>query len=300
MKNFFQKVKLFWKNHPQWSSILLAVFSFVLLQIVSGVISSSAYNWFQSIFIPWSTKQILINNFILLAIIFVLLVMGIAGWLIGKSSNTQIPQATLLEYNNQLRLLGNVHATSYLNLIIEINKQIQLGFETRSDSDTLEKLIDKFFLAVFDCLGNEAVLGGAIILPDIKSSDWLSFWRMSPDQPLSPKRFFIGKAKENSKDFQLRGAAGTVYLNNHHRIVKITDPKSGTSDDLSFHKFVLERPETPYLSFILLPIHWKKKVIGVLTIEGKERDTFDFENITWLQGLADILGTILWIFGKVS
>lgn len=160
-------------------------------------------------------------------------------------------------------------------------------------------MIDKFFLAVFNYLGNEEILGGAIILPDEKEPDWLSFWRMSPDQPLSPKRFFIGKAEENSKEFHLRGGAGTVYLTNNYKIIKITDRKSGTSDETSFRKFNIERPETPYLSFILLPIRWKNKVVGVLTIEGKKQDTFDFENITWLQELADILGTILFIFGKV-
>lgn len=300
MKIYFQKIKRFWKNHPQWSSVLVAILSFILLQIASGVISNSAYTWFQVKFIPWSTKTIAINNLVLLVITFASAVIGVIGWLIGKSTGTQSPQATLLEYNNHLRLLGSVHSTSYLNIMIEINKQIQSGFELKSDPSTLEKLIDKFFLTIFNHLGVEAILGGAIILPDESSPDWLSFWRMSPDQPLSPKRFYIGKTQANTKNSHLRGAAGTVYLSNQYKVVKITDAKSGTSDDSSFHNFNIERPKTPYLSFILLPIHWKDKVAGVLTIEGKDQDTFDFENITWLQGVADLLGTILFLFGKVN
>lgn len=300
MKTFFLRIKRFWNDYPQWSSVLIAVFSFILLQVASGVISNSAYNWYQTNFIPWSTKVVTINNFILLIAIVSFLFIGITGWLIGKSTNIQTVQASLFEYNNYLRILRGIHAISYLKLMVEINKQIQLIFERNPNPSTLEKLIDKFFLAITDCLGSDSILGGAIILPDENAPDWLSFWRMSPDQPLSPKRFFIGKTHANSKDMHLRGAAGTAYLNNQYRIVKIADAKLGVSDDPSFHKFDLERPKTPYLSFILLPIHWRDKVIGILTIEGKEQDTFDFENITWLQGIADLLGTILFLFKNVS
>ena len=111
---------------------------------------------------------------------------------------------------------------------------------------------------------------------------------------------FVGKSKPDTKDDYPRGSAGTVFLNDKSRIIKIKDAKLGISDDPSFYKFDIKRPKTPYLSFILFPIHWKKNVIGVLTIEGKEQDTFDFENPIWLQGIADLLGTILFLFKKVK
>lgn len=95
MKNFIKKIKQFWKEHPQWSSVLIAIFSFIFLQIASGVISNSAYFWYEEKFVPWSAQPITINNLLLLGIAFTVFFIGIVGWAIGKANNTQLSQATL-------------------------------------------------------------------------------------------------------------------------------------------------------------------------------------------------------------
>lgn len=297
MKTLSLMVLKFWRDHPQWSGLITAIVSFILLQVLSGIISNSAYNWFQKIFLPWSTKVATISNITLLTIVLVSIFIGVIGWFIGKVTNIQTSKISPFEKNNYLRILHGIHSASYLELIFDINKQIQNNFDLTKNQTNLETLIDKFFLSLFDHFGTDIIQGGGILLPDEKSPDWLAFWRMSPDQPLSPKRFYIGKDAEKNNS---RGAAGTAYFQDNLKIIKIKDAKSGISNDPSFHKFEFERPITPYLSFIILPIHWKAKVVGVLTIEGKEQDTFDFEDISWLQGLTDILGTILYLFGKVS
>jgi hypothetical protein len=201
--------------------------------------------------------------------------------------------------------MRNQQVVEYYHLLAELNEQIQWGFERGAKADDLEPLIGQFFLSVFRYMGREVVNGGGILLPDKASADWLCFWRMSPDQMISPKRFYVGPETQDLPGQHPRGVAGLVYLDGKPRIVNMVNRTRGEADTAEYHIFDMTklghpRYVTPYEAFICLPIHWGRRTVGVLSIESQRLSSFDSFSADMLQPVADCLGMMLFLFRLVG
>lgn len=227
-------------------------------------------------------------------LIFISAIFFVIGLIIQKRIyiNKLFFWSLISNINNLDRYLGEFKKEIYLEMIRDVI-QIQQKAIVGNSAQCLNKFINSFFCIIFKYYGVNIVNSGGIILRDRNEPEFLSFWKMSQDQNISSKKFFIGKSINTKHDKKYRGTAGTVYLEKKPRIVKIIDRKTGVADDSSFHNFNIDRPIVPYASFICLPIIWNEISVGVLSIESQEIDSFSKDDMIFLVDVSKLLGEIL-------
>ncbi len=287
----------------QWKGALVgSAVSWLIFVALGGVIEYYAVKiWNENIY-PWLLKQAQINNLILLLLGLTLFVSLL--YLIRIRQSKDIYDGIRISTISSIMMrLRDKDITKYQILMDNINKLIQENLSETTE-EQLNSLTEDIYQTIFKTLGPAIIDGAGILLPDGKDPNWLYFWSMNASQKRSQKKFFIGPDGLVSVD-NVRGIAGHVYREQKPDIVNIHDRSTGESDNPKYHIFDMSRLgparfNIPYDSFICLPIHWKNRIVGVLSIESQKQRMFDEESKTNLQPVADQIGTILYLFGKIE
>jgi hypothetical protein len=300
------KIKLWLRQHPILSAYIAGILTWIIVQALGGIVGNSAYDYWIREWLPWLKKQATINNLTFIGVSTMAL---ITGFVLSRLYSIRSPinnnNLSISDLSTYLKWARNQELIAYQKIMDKINQNFQASLFSGCTETELNDLIDKYFLTIFHYLNPEIVNGGGILLIDAQNPDWLYFWRMGPDQSESPKRFFIGPEGNVKGNKFPRGVAGFVFLQDKTQIVKILNRLNGDADNKMFHNFDMAklghpRYVIPYNSFICLPVHFNFRVVGVLSLESQNSDTFDEESVKLLQPIADLLGTILYSHGKLS
>ncbi|MCQ3936567.1 MAG: hypothetical protein DPW18_05915 [Chloroflexi bacterium] len=273
------------------TAIVIAFLITAAWELITGAAGNFIYDLYIDSVHPLLLMNIKFNYYELILLLLIIVVLSIYIVILVRNQRKRL--FGIRELNEFSSLLGEGRARLYWSMLSEINKICQEAIDDKNNNH-VEEVIGKLFKAIFRHLDVKFFQGGAIILPDDKDKETLKFWFMSPDQPLSPKRFNIGKTEKNEVP---RGTAGKVFLTQKPHIVRIMDREKGLADDSSFHNFGLDRPITPYASFIALPIIWNNKSIGVLSIESQTKDGFSEDDTPYLEEIAKAIAGLLVNYG---
>lgn len=299
------KIRLFRLKYKVQIAFFGGVISWILFEALAGIIGNSASAYWAS-FQIWQSRPSTVNN-------SYMVIVGVTGvltgllvmWILQKLTKKGDHSSSIVEQSMLIGKLRSQEIHGYYLLLSNLSAIIQAALTSVSNKDELDNLIQDYFSAIFLSLGKDSITGAGIIVPDDSAPEWLYFWKMNAGQVLSPKRFYIGSEENVNSQTHPRGVAGSVYLNDKASIVNIIDRASGDTDAPAFHKFDMKslkqpRYSVPYDSFICLPIHRDKKVIGVLSIESQKRHSFDAYSVEFLQPIADQLGTIFYISDRIE
>jgi GAF domain-containing protein len=294
MDSFLEKIRYFFGSSKKISvraAILIAFLSPIIWELATGAAGNFIYDLYKGSVHPLLLMNIKFNYYELILLLLIIVALAISVAVLVKNQRKRL--FGIRELNEFTSLLWEGRARLYWDMLSEINRTCQEAIDDKN-GNRIEDVVGKIFKSIFLHLDVKIFLAGAIILPDDKDKDVLRFWFMSPDQSLSPKRFNVGKAE---RDDLPRGTAGKVYLTQKPHIVRIIDREKGLADDTSFHNFGLDRPITPYASFIALPIIWNNKSIGVLSIESQKKDGFSNDDTPYLEEIAKAIASLLVSFG---
>lgn len=294
------KLRWYWDNHPRLMGLAVGALTFIATAALSDIVGSLFSGWFTEIFIPWMKLRVSVTNFSLIIGAIFFLVFGIAVTNLVIKQKTDLDKPTISTLNAFGLAASYYQLNSFFTLTRKIDGLLQKSLTNGANEKELENFVDQFFISTFQHFGVNVLKGGGILLPNIVEADWIHFWRSAPDTVLSKKHFYIGA--KSSKEFnKLRGSSGRVFTENKQRIIKITSREKGVANDPDFRYFESDhkRAEIPYSAFLSSPIHYQEKVIGVLTIESNEHDTFTPENMGYFQILVDKVGDALVLHGKV-
>lgn len=200
----------------------------------------------------------------------------LSGWLIGRRKVQRV--------------------RTYCSILHDIIKEQHAGLEG-GDRGALEKAVSKFFGILCDSTTLNHVHGGVIFSVDNKDPQWLVTTMFSAKKGRSAKKFFVGHQNGGAQEGSAPGAAGTAFLQNSPLIVRFG--LKGRPDNRMYHQFHL-KPTSTYRSFIVSPIRWKDKPIGVLSLESTIRNGFAEGEKIWYQLIADQLAVILYNIGKLD
>lgn len=294
MESFLDKFRYVFDPSKKVSvrtAIVAAILIAVAWELITGAAGNYVYDLYKDSIHPFLLMKIDFNYYELILLLLTIFVLSVYTVILIRNQRKRF--FGIRELNEFSTLLGEGRATLYWNMLSEINRICQKALDDKNDN-RIEDVFGKIFKSIFNHLDVEFFQGGAIILPDDTEKEILRFWFMSPDQPLSPKQFNVGKAERNDVP---RGTAGNVFISQKPHIVRIIDREKGFADDSSFHNFGLDRPITPYASFIALPIIWNSKSIGVLSIESQRKDGFSDVDTPYLQEIARAIAALLVNFG---
>ena len=295
-------IQWYWENHPKSFGVIIGIITFLLTAILSGIIENIAAGWFTAVFIPWVRARNDVSHFTIgLMVISAFVTGGILSVLLCRCQSERESFDKLLVANVLSVAADHYRRSSYLDILREIDNLFRASWGSTAHPDPLSDFIDKFYITIFRYLGIDDIGGGGVLLPCSEDKEWLCFWYAAPDTVLSSKRFYIGTSDNERNKFP-RGVAGKVFIEDRPRIVKIIDRAKGKTDDPDFHFFEVEhrRAAIPYASFVALPIHWQREVIGVLTIESSKTDTFVSSDLPFLQDLANKVGDAIVFHGKID
>lgn len=272
---------------------------YFVLRVIEEIIGNYGYETFKSVIHPTLKRSLYTNYYSIIgiAIAVSLISLLIAHLYFRNVTQGFVPSLTTL--NRFQNTLHSLRSKLFWEIGREISDNMQ-GTLQAGDEAALDAFVNHYFMVIFKHLGVNTFCAGGVLLPDEDSPDTLSFWRMSPDQALSPKKFYIGQTRLDGNLIHPRGTAGTVFREGAARIVRILNRETGEADDPTFHRFNIDRPLTPYASFISLPIKWDNQVVGVLSIECQDVDGFSSDDGTYLEETAKILGTVLFYFNKIQ
>jgi len=199
----------------------------------------------------------------------------VGGWMIGKAKTKRL--------------------SIYCELLTRLNQMQQAAIEDKVE-ESMERYIGDFFDAVCEQPTLEHVHAAAIFLLDDKDPDWLVAWGFSSKKGKSAKRFFVGKQTGDREDRAAPGVAGTVFIEGKPQIVNLD--RKGRADHPMYHRF-REKSTSAYRSFVVSPIRWNGKPVGVLSLESNTRKVFTDDEKPWYQAFADSVGNALYHFGRV-
>ncbi|MBK9924174.1 MAG: GAF domain-containing protein [Anaerolineales bacterium] len=294
MESFLDKLRYLF-NPSKKVSLRTAVGIALLVtfgwELITGAAGNFVYDLYKNTVHPLLLTNIKFNYYELVSLLLVIVVL--LAYVIALVRNQRKRLFGIRELNEFTNMLEEGRARLYWEMLSEINRICQRALDDKN-GNRIEDVVGKIFKSLFVYLDVKIFQGGAIMLPDEKDKDVLKFWFMSPDQPLSPKRFNIGKVERIDLP---RGTAGKVYLMQKPHIVKIVDREKGMADDTSFHNFGLDRPITPYAAFMALPIIWNNKAIGVLSIESQKKDGFSDNDTSYLEEIAKAIAGLLVNYG---
>ena len=258
------------------TAVVAVILITVAWELITGAAGNYIYDLYKNSIHPLLIRNMSFNYYELISLLLIIVILSLYIAILLRRQQKRL--FGIRELNEFSDMLGEGRARLYWNMLSEINSTCQEALDDKNNNH-LGDVVGKLF---------------KIIFPDDNDKDILRFWFMSPDQPLSPKRFNIGKTE---KDDLPRGTAGKVFLSQKPHIVRIIDREKGLADDSSFHNFGLDRPITPYASFMALPIIWNNKSIGVLSIESQKRDGFSDEDTPFLEEIAKAIAGLLVNFG---
>jgi len=285
-----------------YTGYFLGIITWLLIESIKGIVEDTAVKFWSSTLVPWLIGKDSISNLLILTIIVIVaIISAVISKLFAKNNqefyNSITDKSSLVEYLRIKEISG-----LYL-LFDRITHLIQDHLSSTPNEENQNEIISEFFLSIFRTFNPRLFTGGGIILPESEGKEWLYFWKMAPDNPISPKKFYIGNEKEGKNPKFPRGIAGNVFLDGKPRFANISDPETAESDSEDYHKFdmaQLGQPRyiVPYSSFVCLPIFLNKTIIGVLSIECQKIGIFNHMNIELLRPISDQLGTILFLFCK--
>ena len=296
----FSKLRWYWDNHPQLTALAIGALTFLATAALSDVVGSLFSGWLTKVLIPWMKLSVSVTNFLLMigALVFLAVGVLVTNFVIKQKTDYERPT---ISTHNALGLAASYYQlSSFYRLTKKIDDLLRESLENGADEKALENFVDQFYISIFQHFGVNVLKGGGILLPHIVDTDWLHFWRSAPDTVLSKKHFYIG-AKKSREFNKLRGSSGRVYTENKPRVIRIINREKGIANDPDFRYFDSDhkRAEIPYSAFLAIPIHFREKVVGVLTVESNEPDTFTDENIEYFQTLVDKVGDALVFHGKI-
>jgi len=274
------------------SALIFAFISTVFFNILLNFFGDAWYAYYIDNIHPILLMKYSISLYYLTLAVLIIVILITINIIVVRSRSKFILK--IHDLNKFSDLLTDSRSQVHWELRRRIEQIYQKG---RDDKSNVKIVMDRIFKTILTMFSVEDYTGGAIILPEKTDPTTLKFWYSSPDQQLSPKCFSV--AKSGKKRYP-RGTAGTVFLDQKPRVVNIINRETGEADDKSFHNFGIDRPITPYVSFINLPLLWNRKSYGVLSLECQKKDGFSFNDFEFLQEISNRIGEILDYYQIIS
>jgi hypothetical protein len=293
LSHIWQAIRRLWKREIIGGVVSGGLLVFLVREIVSGLIEDT----FSERLVPWLSKSSTVSNWLLVVVSIGLILFAIAVLRVPKTSTWLAPEdVKTLKYAAQY-----LYHKKFLELLAGIDDDLRQSLEDRKpgDSISLPWFIDSLFTQTLEFLGPK-VGTGVIYRPQEDDPEWLVTWRANVGHTLSPKKFYIGKDVKRVKD---RGCAGEAFIEDEIRKFNIINQKTGEGDHPCkkvFEDYARSRGGPDYLSSVSSPIHWNKKIIGVLCIDSMESDFFSDEIAAMIQVFADKIGDALYLHGELE
>ncbi len=282
--------------------VIGSVLAFLVRETASGLIEGTLSKWIIERLIPWLPRSRPVSHWLLLVLpIGSGLLIGLIVAIVAMQRRTtqaavwlDLRDAETLKY-----AAAYLYTRSFLELLASIDDDLRQSVEDRNRASSLKDFIESFFIQTLNFLGPE-VRTGVIFRPNKDDPEWLAAWQANPGHIETKKTFYIGKDENRFKD---RGCAGEAFIENESIKYNIIDEKTGRGDHPRkkiFEDYEKRIGGPDYLSSVSLPIHWNKKVVGVLCIDSKQRNFFSDEMVALLQVIADRIGDALYLHGELE
>ncbi len=304
-KRFFKLIKILLSNRIV-ISFLSVVITFIVLNILSGLIGNIAYSgtppWFKP---AWDFIRTFVNANILTIVTIILLLslfaLGMVSYHLRNLKNTFDATNRALTATDSLVGLDDSLLRLLTNLVAD---------HTSKSKDDLRNEVRKLLHellrdAIRTVLGDKDRGRAMVLLPEDASATYLkaiAYHRISFTSA-NRTRFYIGN--DETKDFE-RGTVGMVYVEQRIRVRNMIQ-KDGRweCNDGNYINFDESRIHPPYVTFVNVPIFspsrgGKVTCIGVLCLDSNVEGAFDSQQTqTLLEAICRRIAGVISIYLEV-